>query len=168
MFSIVLTAKMCEMFSVKHKPGINLDTMFFVWQRANVMYVTGQRAMSLLLEKGRRGCWEKKAALIPRMPVLLWYHAQAVFVFRVWREGTSLCFCICVRVFMYSHVQWCFVVGVTHHIYWYTVGEVGGWSCITWHNRGGNAWNLCLPWNWSLSIPICLLFLSTNWISELI
>lgn len=128
---------MCEMFPVKHKPGINLDMMFFVWQRANVMYVTGQRAMSLLLEKGRRGCWEKKAALIPRMPVLLWYYAQAVFVFRVWMEATSLCFCICVCVFMYRHVQWCCVgVGVPHHIYWYTVSEVGGWSCITWHNRG--------------------------------
>lgn len=56
MFPIVLKAKMCEMFPVKRKPCINLDTMFSVWQRANVMYVTGQRAMSLLFKReGRRG-----------------------------------------------------------------------------------------------------------------
>lgn len=62
-FPIVLPVKMCEMFPVKCKPGINLDTVFFVWQPANVIYVTGQRAVSLLLEKGWRGCpGEKKSS----------------------------------------------------------------------------------------------------------
>lgn len=66
-FHIVLTVKMCEMFPVKRKPGINLDTVFFVRQPANVMYVTGQRAMSLLHEWGRRGhLGEKRAVLTPR------------------------------------------------------------------------------------------------------
>lgn len=41
---------MCEMFPVKCKPGINLDTVFFVCQPANVMHVTGQRAVITLAE----------------------------------------------------------------------------------------------------------------------
>lgn len=95
-FPIVLPVKMCEMFPVKCKPGINLDTVFFVWQPANVMCVTGQRAMSLLLERGWRGCpGEKRAVLIPRTAVLLWYHGQAVFVFRV--EGHCVCVGLCFR-----------------------------------------------------------------------
>lgn len=42
------------MFSVKHKPGINSDTMSFVWQLPNVVRVPGQWAMSLFPFKGRR------------------------------------------------------------------------------------------------------------------
>jgi len=54
-FPIFLTVKKCEMFPVKGKPCINLDTVFFMWQSANVMNVAGQRAMSLLLQRGRGG-----------------------------------------------------------------------------------------------------------------
>lgn len=45
---------MCEMFPVKCKPGIKVDTVFFERQLANVMYGRGQRGMSLLWEKGKK------------------------------------------------------------------------------------------------------------------
>lgn len=91
---------MCEMFPVQRKPGINLDTLFFVWQLANVMYVTGQRAVSLLHEGGGEVAQRRKrAVLIPRTAVLLWYYDQAVFVFEVRRAVfvfVYLCVCVCV------------------------------------------------------------------------
>lgn len=100
-FPMFLTVKMCEMFRVKDKPRINPDTVFFVWQSANVMNVAGQRAMSLLLQRGAgEGLREKKALLIPTTAVLLWYHDQAVFVFRVGRDifvFVYLCECVCVK-----------------------------------------------------------------------
>lgn len=98
-FPVALTAKMCEMFPVKRKPVINLDTVFFVWQPANVMYITGQEAMSLLLEKGWRGPWEKIAVLIPRTAVALWCHGQTALVLGVGRTGH-----LCVCVFVYRHM----------------------------------------------------------------
>lgn len=52
--------KMCEKFPVKRKPGINLDTVFFVWQAANVMYVAGHGAVSLLLERGAERSLRRK------------------------------------------------------------------------------------------------------------
>lgn len=67
--------KMCEIFPVKCKPGINLDMVFFVCQPANVMNVTGQRAESLLCEEeeeeGGEVVWEKKKkkqSLLPGRP----------------------------------------------------------------------------------------------------
>lgn len=67
------------------------------------MNVTGQRAMPLLLKRGRRGCpGEKRAVLIPRTAVLLSYHDQAVFVFGMGRDifvfvylCVSVCLCKC-------------------------------------------------------------------------
>lgn len=50
---------------------------------------------------GGEGLQEKKALLIPTTAVLLWYHDQAVFVFRVGRDifvFVYLCECVCVCV----------------------------------------------------------------------
>lgn len=93
-YPIISTVEMCEMFPVKCKPGIKLDTVFCVWHLANVMYGRGQSTMSLFWEKRQRG--EKRAVLIPWTAVLLWLHDRAVFVFSV--GGGHLCVCVFICV----------------------------------------------------------------------
>lgn len=87
-FSIVLAVKMCEMFPVKCKPSINLAMVFFVWQPANVIYVTGHRAMSLLRENREKRKKSSRNSQDGRLVV--------ISCFCLGWGGTSLCLCFLV------------------------------------------------------------------------
>lgn len=137
-------AKMCEMFPVKRKPGITLETMCCVWQPANVMYVAGQRAMSLLLEEGgtrwaglskkkKRKCMShsqdaRRVVISSSSCVCVWSTEGRVHL---------LCLRICVRVCVevmccgvmcvsLGRGSWCTMQACSH-----TDGEVGGRSNLS-------------------------------------
>lgn len=114
------------------------------------------------LRGGGEGVQEKKADLIPTTAVLLWYHDQAVFVFRVGRDifvFVYLCVCVCLCIGM------CFGVcrGFALQTCWYRDGDrkEGGWPCLIWHEVKRHEVGLFFEDHTSLICQLVYLFTST-------
>lgn len=136
---------MCEMFPAKCKPGINLDRMCCVWQPANVMYVAGQRAMSLLLEEEGGGWW---VGLSRRKKKCRSHSQDARHVVIsssscvcVWSTEGRVCL-LCLRICVHVCVEVTCCRGVCLCVVWrreccatqtcwHNNREVGGWSNLS-------------------------------------
>lgn len=132
---------------MKGKPCINQDIGLFVWQSANVIYVAGQKAVSLLWDRGHRGGLNKnERAYFPGWPSCCDIVMKLCLCLQ-WgvRLGRKVCLCVILNTCVVEELR-CRPAD--------TDGEDWVWPCLN--------WSLSCFWRFHISnlsscLPVCWL-----------